>query len=122
MSVQINSSDIAALESRYHLAKQALGAVRYAGGYPVYPKEISEFMAYLSGSCWNNRAYDPGRISALVEQIDVAEYIDLCSVLTAVHRGERFCDGHWITQLKGDTVDKVINRARNLNVLHFSRG
>ena len=118
----INLADIAELESLYHIAKRTLGEVRYVGGYPAYPEKISEFMSYLSGLCWNNPAYDPGNVPALTESVSEATYIDLCSILTAVHRGERFCDGHWITQLKGDTVDKVIDRARSLNVLHFSRG
>ncbi|MCB1554388.1 MAG: hypothetical protein KDJ14_11335 [Xanthomonadales bacterium] len=110
----MRTEDVDALEAGYRSAKAALADVTYASGYPVYPQTISAFMQSLCAPPWGRRDYDPRRTMALLKRIEDVGEIDLCHLLTALGRAERFSDGIWISYLEDDRFDRIVARARVL--------
>ena|SRR5690606_24979148 len=110
----MNAIDIDRLETGYLHAKAALKAVTWPGGYPAYPKAVSAFMLSLCQPPWGRQDYDPRLTTGLLERLEQASATELCHVLTALGRAERFSDGIWISYLEDDRFDRIIARARAL--------
>ncbi len=109
-----NQEDVEQLETMYRKAVQSLPEVQYSRGYPIYPEAIKAFMDKLADPPWNNFDYNPRGVAYLIENVGNATKDDLRSILTSVHRSERFGDGNWIAMLESGDIDKVIQHAREL--------
>lgn len=107
-------NDMIELESKYELACNALNSIEYINGYPNYPKEIREFMGMLVQPPWGDSSYDPSKISNIMDSIENASFNDICWVLTAANRSERFCDGSWVAILKERKLSPVFKRIKVL--------
>lgn len=110
----MNQIDIDRLETGYRRAKASLSEVTWPAGYPSYPEAISAFMLSLCQPPWGRHDYDPRQTSGLLERLEQASSTELCHVLTALGRAERFSDGIWISYLEDDRFDRIIARARDL--------
>ena len=113
-SVEITHQDVIELERRYGIAKENIDGCEFFDGYPVHCAEVSEFMLSLSGRMWGNKQYSSQKVSNLIDGLETATLLDCKSIFTNCSRGERFAPGHWLVVLKGDLIDRVIARVKEL--------
>ena len=84
---------------------------------PQYFKALSDFMEVVSQS-FQQRGYDSIQVQGWLEDpmfLDRANFTQMRSVFTWICRGERFCDGHWIEQLKTGNLVRALIRLRELS-------
>ncbi len=110
----ITLADLDALEQKYQLAKGALDKITAQNYYPVYPAEIKEFMGRLGQPPWGQTNYAAMDYSSVLHNIAAANLTEICCVLTAVCRAERFCDGAWQGVLRRAELDPVFQRLRQI--------
>lgn len=110
----INLHHVLALEADYQTAKNALDKVNYINTYPVYPGAISEFMKKVCQPPWLGDSYNIKDVERIMTNIEVASIPELCCVLVAFSRYERFSDGYWISVLESNRLDPIIARLKVL--------
>ena len=81
--------------------------------YPNYAADVIEFFHSLHQPPWLHFDYMSDRTRDLVadiEKMNTAMLEEIKAVLTWCARGERFCDGHWISVLEGGVVQAALHR------------
>lgn len=103
-----------------HLAAEAvIDKIGFGHGWE-YPNEIHDFIKEISRSDWVDYNYQSGRE---LKKFRSAEYMqhasedELCSILTALSRGERFCDGFIGNAFEKGYVRNTIARLATLHDL-----
>ena len=107
-------SDFAELREHFDKAHSVREKIGSKNGYPDYPEEIRALMKYLSFSPWCDRGYQPSQTNSILARIDSATLDEVRSVLTAILRSERFCDGAWKRIMTDGTLQTVVTRAGQL--------
>ena len=82
-----------------------------------YPDAVEEFIDEASHKTWSDFEYDPeaaGQAIADPAFVARASLEQLRTLLTYFVRGERFCDGHWTALIADGTLDRLIQRLRQL--------
>lgn len=83
--------------------------------YPVYRQEVDSFKEVLYTDKWSDSQYEPHEVESLISSIQGIEQARLAqirSILTYIHRGERFCDGHVAVMIENGTVKRVLERLK----------
>lgn len=107
--------DFHTLEKYYHQAAQATHlTTNTPNGYPQYPEQISCLMNYITSSNWCDKHYQPKETSKILAQIDQANLHQVCSLLTAFARSERFSTGSWQSTLTKQRLEPILKRAKHL--------
>lgn len=81
--------------------------------WPTYPQALKDFFAAAAQPPWSDSHYQPQACSALIRAEDGiarADLATLCSLLTWMVRGERFCDGHWAAMLEQGHLRRWLER------------
>jgi hypothetical protein len=102
------------LQAHFNSAMAVRHDIVWRGNYPEYPEPIAGLMNYIGSSPWCNDQYDPGDTGAIFDRLYSADLADVRTVLTAIYRSERFCDGGWEIYLSDGVLARVIERARHL--------
>ena len=78
-----------------------------------YDETVHEFMDTIREGGWLDYGYDPVDAQKLLmdeEAIARATIPQIRQMLTAVVRGERFCDGWWMSIIDEGNVRRVLER------------
>jgi Family of unknown function (DUF6508) len=80
---------------------------------------VDDFIDFISNKeCFQDYSYceqEPETILADSKLIFNASLEQIKSILTYIHRGERFCDGHWEGLIKSGEVKLVLERIEILS-------
>lgn len=88
--------------------------------WPRYDAVVDEFFRVASKECWCDYDYRPQDAGRMIEDADFIQTADLAQIktmLTFVVRGERFCDGHWGTMIKGGHIRRLLERLAELGTV-----
>lgn len=103
------------LVADYQQALMAFQAWRPSrGDYFDYPPELNAFMGRLQESPWVRYDYEPHQAVAIEQRLDQATLDDICCLLTAWSRAERFCDGAWYQIFEEQRLELVLWRLQVL--------
>ena len=107
-------SDLERLEAHFQSAMSARKDIRWSGLLVEYPEPVSALMLYLAEPPWCDFDYDPCDTERILGRMATADMAEVRSVLTAMFRCERFCDGGWEGALGDGTLASAVARAREL--------
>jgi hypothetical protein len=85
--------------------------------WPVYDEVVKEFVEVASRECWRAYGYRPEEAARMLKDDNVVITANLDQIkimLTFCIRGERFCDGHWNTMIKGGQIKRLLERLSKL--------
>lgn len=114
MSSEPTIGDQSRLQAHFDAAMAVRHEIPWKAGFPEYPEAITALMHYIGSSPWCDDHYDPGATGTVFDRLDSADLTDVRTVLTAIHRSERFCDGAWELYLNDGALARVIERAAHL--------
>lgn len=80
---------------------------------PAYTDDVWEFFSMLEASPLMDMNYSPERECDHIESpeyIEQANIDELRALLTYICRGERFCDGYWLSVLRDGSLVAVLDR------------
>jgi hypothetical protein len=106
--------DARQLREAFEAALAAKSEVRYAGGYPVYPKAFQDFTRYISGSPWHRTDYTADMKEDMRPDIEELPLGKVKSFLTMMVRIDRFSPGGLLGLIEDGSAERVVNRAAGL--------
>lgn len=109
-----DAEDLKKLRSLHEEALASLSEATRVELRTDYPEAIRILMDYIISSKWCDPAYNPSETESLIKRIDVITLFEICSLLTALVRSERFSDGSWQWSLKNGIFATAIRRAEQL--------
>ena len=104
----------------YALAEGALDKIKCDQGWWEYPEEIHHFIDEIASSEWIDYEYNASRELAKFrdeQYMQNATEDEICSILTAFIRGERFCEGFIGNSFNKAYVKNTISRLAVINNL-----
>jgi len=114
MNAEPTSQDLNLLKAHYESAVADRDAMEWTGDSPDYPESIPALMTYVTSSAWCNQDYQPTETKEILGRLQSASLSEVCSVLTAISRSERFCTGSWKRVMEDGKMSLVVARAEEL--------
>lgn len=103
----------------YQTVKQQVSSdepLSLVAGEPSYTPGISSFIRLASAECWYDAEYLEHMSDELktVSGVKNASLMEICTVLTWLARGERFCEGTWGDAIQAGLVAAILLRLSEL--------
>ncbi len=115
MSTDPTPQDLETLRALHRRAIAALDRTRWAGGGPIYPEEVNEFMRRLIRGPWHIHHYDRDLSQKTLANLSEASLDELRQLFLHFHRSERFTTGAWAGLLEGDVpFPEIFDRLESL--------
>lgn len=99
------------------IAEKGLNQIISSRGFE-YPEEIQNFVHEIAQSDWLDYNYNAGRELQKFRNSDYmqkASEAEICSILTAFSRGERFCDGFISSSFRKGYIRNTMERLAKMH-------